>query len=207
MQSRTARRLEGRNAILRLECRSDRREEIPAEWVVPLGIGVAAGRPNAGCGVADNERRLAIQQVIDADAKLQLLSKPENRGDVQIVLRAELRVRRTDIVRQAEPWIECSEFQAAHVPPLKRQGNSVRRVPCSPSGMFPARLNAARRSEQAGTIVRRGEAAIVDDPMQDVAAAEFDACRAEPTKARGIIRGAVDPASPDAADEPVFRQK
>ena len=58
---------------------------IAAERVIPFGIGVAVERSTAGRGVADDERRLAVQHVVDAKAKLEPLSNPEDGCNVEIV--------------------------------------------------------------------------------------------------------------------------
>src|SRR6266404_7443832 len=58
--------------------------------------------------------------------------------------------------------------------------------------MFPARLHAARSTEQARTIVGRRKAAIVDDPAQNVATAKFEICRTQAPQGHRIVSTPVD---------------
>ena len=76
----------------------------------------------------------------------------------------------------------------------------MRRVPCRPSRVLPARLHAAGGAEQAGTIVRRRKSPIVHDPAQNVGAAKFEVCRAQAAQADGIVGASVNSADLQAAD-------
>ena len=156
----------------------DAGEDVAAERVVPRGIGVGVVRSITGRGVADDERRLAVQHVVDSQPQFEPLPDPEDGGEVEIVLRSQSCVSRTDLVRQVELGIERGELHPAQVAPLERQRNSMQCVPGSPSRVFPTRLHAAGGAEQARTIVRRRKSPIVHDPAQNVGAAKTEACRA-----------------------------
>ena len=91
-------------------------ENVAAERIVPFGIGIAVERPIAGRGIADDERRLPVQDIIDAKPKLEPLPKPEDGGNVEIVLRPQLRVRRTNLSVR----LNFGSSAASFTPPICR---------------------------------------------------------------------------------------
>ena len=104
---------------LRFESQRHAREDEAAERVIPGGIGVGVVRPIARRAIADDQRRLAIEKIVDAQSKFDAGPKAEHRGNVEIILRAQLRVSRNDLVRQVELWIERGKFHTPGVSPLE----------------------------------------------------------------------------------------
>src|SRR5205085_4824732 len=66
-----------------LEVEGDTREDVAAETVIHLRVGVAvtdAGR----AGVAADDRRIAIEDVIHAEAEVVVIADPGGQGQVEI---------------------------------------------------------------------------------------------------------------------------
>src|SRR5690349_15770811 len=61
-------------------------------------------------------------------------------------------------------------------------------------------MNVARLAEEAGAIVRSRKPAIVDDPLEHVAAAKFEFCRAHAAERRPVVRAEIDAAYVETAD-------
>ena len=61
------------------------RENVAAERVIQLRIGVAVDQSTSGRRVSGNEWRLAVQDVVDAEAELKLLADPIHGRNIKIV--------------------------------------------------------------------------------------------------------------------------
>src|SRR5690349_15600339 len=181
-------------ASLRLEARAHAGEDEASKGVVPGRVSVGVVRSIAGWSIANHERRLAIEHIVDAQPQLKSLAHLERRGSIEIILRLQSRIIRTDLVGEVEFRIERGEFYLPDAAPLKRQLQAVWSAPADPGRVFPARLHQTGRAEQARAIVRGRKSAIVHDPAQDVGAAKLEACRPEATQRQCIIGPAIDPA-------------
>ena len=167
------------------EIHGDAGENIAAKSIVQFGIAIAVDQPGCGRGVSDDQRRLPIQDIVRAQAQLESLPDPEGRRGIEIVLRLEApcwRSLRYSSVRISDRAPRASRLRYAAT---GRTGKT--QVACSTSlaaRVLPARLNVARLAEQAGAIVRPRKPAIVDDPLEHVAAAKFEVCRAHAAERR-----------------------
>jgi hypothetical protein len=72
---------------LRFQTGSHAGENEAAEWVIPLGIGVAVQGPIAGCGVAHDKGWLAVEQIVHSNSQFPPLANPKGAGDIEIILR------------------------------------------------------------------------------------------------------------------------
>src|SRR5438270_8412099 len=92
-----------------LEVHGRTRENVAAERIVPLRVGIAVDRATAGRGVTDDEWRLAVEHIVGSKSKLELLFDSKYGCHVEIVLCSQPGVRRTDGIIQVELRIERGE--------------------------------------------------------------------------------------------------
>src|SRR5207237_2031717 len=106
--------------------------------------------------------------IVDTETKLELFLDLKAGCNVEVVLRAELRVRWADGTGQIELRIQRGELHAACVSPTKRYRHRKWRSPSCSRRMPPARLHIAGIAKKTSAIVRRRKAAIVDNPVEYV---------------------------------------
>ena len=87
-------------------------ENVAAERIIPCGIGIGIVRSITSRGVADDQRRLAVLDVVDSQPQFEPLTNPEDCRDVEVILCPQLCEPRADFIRQIEFGIEGGKLHA-----------------------------------------------------------------------------------------------
>src|SRR4029079_6561532 len=84
----------GSTLIERSEVERRTVEEVPAEGVIGTPVAVAAGgRHRAGNKAAAEQRRILVEDVVDAKAQVVVVAHGEGAGEVEVALRRNMRIK------------------------------------------------------------------------------------------------------------------